>query len=295
MCDTFCGRINPTAQVVNNHEAVKYASESCCNGQKLAERIEGVDRIEVTGEGSKLMMSMKLPTVFIRMLKGDLIKSKVYYCIIQSESEQDLREIPAVLLSNPLDVWTTQSAELLPLCVQHDVRNPRCASLTPMLLRLRWKRMFSRGSSFKVKAIKGGRSIDQPGKIPWNVWNLNLSSTRMMITEKIYQDIREIPSDMIKRVLPPKSNNNSTPRIRNSSISSVSLSQASHKENLSTHYPNLKLTGLTASGGSSFAKWFRHLPPDIHVDKNFECDHGTILGRDQFEDLETFFNYLSKE
>lgn len=293
MCDTFCGRVNANVQLMSKHEAVSYANVRLRCDKKLDEEIhvQGMDSIEVTSEGSKLMKSVKLPTVFIRMHKGDITKSRVYHVLLQSESGKHMGEIPALMFSNPADGCRTRTAELLPLRVEYDAMNPKCASLTPMLLRARYKRMFSRGSSFKVKAMNAGKLVDQSGELPWNKWNSKQRATRMMLTEKIYQDIREIPSEMIQRVLPSKSCK--TPRSRSSSISSVSSSQGSQR-NLSTHYPNLKFTGVTASGGSSFAKWFSYLPPDIYVDQNFKCDHGTTLRRDRFEDPESFFKYLSK-
>jgi len=213
------------------------------------------------------------------------------------------------LFSKSSDGWRTQSAELLPLMCERDLRKPRTVSLIPMLLRLRHKSMFSKGSCFKVKAIKSGR-FDVSNSVPWGKWDLKLKAIRMMITEIIFQDIRKMPKDMMKRLIVTTSSRsvsrsrsnssetsmNSSSQTSSSQTSSVpSSSQRSQVRHLSTHYPNLKFKGLTASGGSSFAKWFRHLPPDIYVDKNFQCDRGTTLRKDRFEDPETFFKYLTNQ
>jgi len=309
MCDTFCGRSNPIGQVMTKVEAVKYAGGSYSIEQKRPLGVEGIERFEVVGEGSKVMRTVKLPTVFIRMPKGDLQKSRVYYVILEAES-YEYGEIPAVLFSKSSDSWRTQSAELLPLMCERDLRKPKTVSLTPMLLRLRLKSMFSKGSFFKVKAIKSGR-FDVSNSVSWSKWDFKLKAIRMMITEIIFQDIRKMPKDMMKRLIvktssrsvsrshsnsSETSSQNSSSQTSSSQISSVpSSSQRSQFRNLSTHYPNLKFKGLTASGGSSFAKWFKHLPPDIYVDKNFKCDRGTTLRKDRFEDPETFFKYLTNQ
>jgi len=318
MCDIFCGRGNPIGQVMTKVEAVKYAGGSYSIEQKRPHGVEGIERIEVVGDGSKVMKTVKLPTVFIRMPKGDVQKSRVYYVILEAES-YEYGEIPALLFSKSSDGWRTQSAELLPLMCEYDLRKSKSVSLTPMLLRLRHKSMFSKGSCFKVKAIKSGR-FDVSDSVSWSKWDLKLKAIRMMITEIIFQDIRKMPKDMIKRLIAPKasrcvsrslsnssetSSQNSSSQTSSTQTSSVpsstqtssvpSSSQRSQFRNLSTHYPNLKFKGLTASGGSSFAKWFRHLPPDIYVDKNFKCDRGTTLRKDRFADPETFFKYLTNQ
>merc|ERR1719460_1251857 len=150
------------------------------------------------------MKMAKLPTVFIRIPKGNLQKSRVYYVILQSES-YEFGEIPAVLLSNPYDDCRTQTAELLPLLREPDLRGSKTISLTPMLLKFCHKQMFRKGSSFKVKAIEAGR-LQGSGKIPWNRWNLKVSTIRMMITDCIYQDISAMPLDM-KRLIPVSASN----------------------------------------------------------------------------------------
>lgn len=299
MCDISCGSNNQIGQAITRHEAVKYASETLCCDQKSSDAVEGVDRIEVVGEGSKIMKMVKLPTVFIRLPKGDLQESRVYYVILESEA-YEFEKIPALLFSNPSNGWRTQCAELLPLLGEYGLKKPETVSLIPMLLKLRHKSMFTKGSFFKVNAIEAGR-FEGPDKLPWNKWNLKLKPTRLMITEIINQDIRKMPLDMMKRLI-STSKSSIVSRSRKSSSSSqcsshtsshTSSSLDSHFRNLSTHYPNLKFKGLTASGGSSFAKWFRHLPPDIYVDKNFRCDRGTTLRKDRFADTETFLKYLT--
>jgi len=287
MCDAYCVRNNLKGKVERNLEAVKYTNNSISDYLD-----EGVQRVEIVSRGSKLMKRMKLPTLYIRLCEGKLMKSKVYYVILQSQSGQFRREIPAIMYTNPKAVWSTQTAELLPLCVGLDYKRSNCAAFTPMLLSADLKRMFRRGRIFNVKVLVGGRLVDRFETEPWNKQDIKLSATRMMITDIIYQDIRGMPIDMMKRVVPSTDNK----RVSVSSVSSTSTESStsgSLKRSLSAQYPDLKFTGLTASGGSSFAKWFKHVPPDVYVDRNFECDHGTMLGRDRFANSDTFFKYLN--
>jgi len=293
MGDTLCSLKNPSDLSLSKHEAVKYTNRSFRDDNMYDQGIQGVEQIEVVSQGSKLMKHMKLPTVFIRLPKGELQKSKVYYVILQAESGRYRREIPAVMYSNPSSSWRTQTAELLPLFAELHEDNPKCAALTPMLRRGRYKRLFSRGCTFQVKAIASGRYVDCSETGPWNQWNVKHDAIRMLITEIIYQDLKDMPAEMTERVIESKPERPVLRKISsNSSMSSVS-SSGSQKRNLSEHYPNLEFTGVTASGGSSFAKWFQYLPPDIYVDRNFKCDHGTTLGKDRFADSETLLRYLT--
>jgi hypothetical protein len=293
MCETFCGRKKLTIHM-RNPEAVKYTNRSFSDDQNNDRGIGGVKQIEVVGKGSKLMKRMKLPTVFIRLRKGSLEKSRVYHVILLAESGRFHNEIPALMYSNPSAVGRTQTAELLPLGAELDEDRPKCAAFTPVLLRERYKRMFRRGCTFKINALSAGRYAECSENESWSKWNVKLRAIRMLITEIIYQDIQGMPADMMKRVIPSEEKKHAlTLTSFDSSSSSVSSTQGSLERNLSTHYPNLKVTGVTASGGSSFAKWFQSLHPDIYIDGNFKCDHGTILGRDRFADSETFMRYLS--
>lgn len=308
MCDTYCGRKNLTGnlagQDMSRVKAVQYPNHSLCDYAPCNQQNEGVQQMEVVSRGSKLMKRLHLPTVFIKLRKGELQNSKVYYVILQSESGRYQREIPALMFSNPSSGRITQTAELLPLNAEVDSNHTNCAAFTPMLLNVGLKRLFRRGSTFRVKELVGGRLVDLSDKEPWNKWNIKLNAIRMMITDIIYQDMRGMPTDMMKSVVRPTDSHSvsrsslsltsqSVSRSSVLSTSSESSSRGSLRRNLSAHFPTLEFTGVTASGGSSFAKWFERVPPYISVDRNFRCDHGTVLGRDRFADPETYFKYLN--
>merc|ERR1719233_1266440 len=77
-----------------------------------------VEKVEVVGEGTRLMKKVKLPTVLVRVSNGDLEKSRLYYVLLESEEEGlPTKIVPAIMLSDPLATWRTHFAELFPLSV----------------------------------------------------------------------------------------------------------------------------------------------------------------------------------
>jgi len=62
---------------------------------------------------------------------------------------------------------------------------------------------------------------------------------------------------------------------------------------LSLLHPNLQLQGLATSGGSTFADWFKAVPPYIRVDKDFTCDRNTKLRKDTFKSSCEYDEYLA--
>jgi len=295
MCDHFCGAAVLNGRTSCSNKAVQYTKKRDFSSDwDYSERSEGeVDHLEVIGEGTNLMESLKFPTVLVRVLNADLAKSTVYYVLLESHSEDlPIRIIPAIMLSDPSSAWRTQFAELFPLSVEVDSKGSR--SMTPLLCRTRYKQLFLNGSSFKVLALESGRLIESSENLPWNQWKLNLPMMRSMITEFLYKDIRQMPVDIIERATHSRTRTNSHSCSSTSVVSlESSSSQDSPKRVLSAHYPNLRFPGIAASGGSSFAKWFRVLPPDVCVDQNFKCDRGTTLRKDTFADAETLYRYLN--
>jgi len=295
MCDLFCEAAGLDQHTKSTNQAVRYKQRSFSEDWEHSDTSEGgVDSLEITGDGTKLMKSLKLPTVLVRVRNRELLKSRVCHVLLETESKDFPRQIiPAIMLSDASSCWRTQLAELFPLYVKTESDGRK--SITPLLHRRRYKQLFLKGCSFKILALESGRSIDSAESVPWNQWKLNLPGMRDMITEILYKDIVEMPVSMIRRATQCRTQNSnsisSTASLvlcENSSCSSQELS----KRVLSAHYPNLILPGVTASGGSSFATWFKVLPPDITVDENFSCDRGTTLRKDRFVNMETFYRYL---
>jgi hypothetical protein len=113
----------------------------------------------------------------------------------------------------------------------------------------------------------------------------------------IWMDIRQIPNYMLKQVTPLCVAQQVTGR-RRKSFNSFLL----HKkrgtdrfpgQKLSHLHPNLRLHGLTANGGSSFAEWFKAVPANTQVDKEFTCDRNTKLTKDTFKNSTEFDEYLN--
>lgn len=292
MCDTFCradGKPSRSTSAVEYRKRKSFSSD-----WGVGERCEGeIDNIGVIGEGTKLMQNLKLPTVLVRVSNGDLAKSTVYYVLLESHSEGMSKcIIPAIMLSDPMSIWRTPFAELFPLCVNVDGKGGR--SITPLLYRTQYKQLFQKGCTFKVLAFESGRFAGSTENLPWNQWRLNLPAMRNVITQILYQDIKQMPRSILEKATHNGSRTNS---ISSSSTTVVLLyedssSQESSKRVLSAHYPNLRLSGVAASGGSSFATWFEAVPPYIKIDDNFKCDRGTTLRKDRFVDADMFYRYL---
>jgi len=294
MCDTFCRADAPHGKPSRASGAVAWRKrKSLSSDWGVSQRSKGeVQNIEVIGEGTKFMRSLKLPTVIVRVSKGDLAKSTVYYVLLESHSEGlPTRTIPAIMLSDPKSRWRTQFAELFPLSVDVNGKGEHC--ITPLQYRTHCKQLFQKGCTFKVLALESGRYAESSESLPWNRWKLNLPALRNMITQILYQDIKQMPTSILQRATHSRSRTNSVSSNSTSVVLNENyISQESSKRVLSQHYPNLRLPGVAASGVSSFATWFKAVPPNIKVDENFKCEHGTTLRKDRFVDADTYYRYL---
>jgi len=295
MCDLICGSVDHKSEKPPTNEPLIYIKK---RGKSLDwdnSETNGVmaDKIEVIGEGTKLMKSLKLPTVLIRVCNRELAKSTVYYVLLENESGNFPRQkIAGVMLTDPSTAaCRTQFAELLPLKVEADGRGGY--SIKPLLFGERYKQLFIKGCSLKVLALKGGRCTEDSETLPWNQWKPS-SAIRSIITEILHKDIREMPASIIDRATLSSNQgcSSSWSSQRGGEYRNFSFQETS-KPGLSMYYPNLRFPGVAASGGSSFAKWFKVIPPDIHIDKNFKCDRGTVLRKDNFLDERTLYKYLN--
>jgi len=257
--------------------------------------------LEVLREGSKFMKSIKLPTIFTRITNYILQPSTVYYVTLEAESEEFVGQIPALMFSsNYSSDMRTDLAELLPLRVTRREWS-EFLSLGPILRRGRYKRMFGKGCSFKIIALSSIRVVDSSVECPWKSWELNIAEMQKVVKDIIYEDIRQIPKSILKTLEPLKCNE-TFKKPRSLSEKKVSLLQILSKETklsersregkLSDYCSDLEFTGLAVRGGSSFAEWFKTIPPNVRVDQNFKCKRGTILTKDNFNDLKTLEKYL---
>jgi len=101
--------------------------------------------VEVISDGTKLMKTIKMPTVIVKFLNGDLQKSKVYYAKLWVDTSEYLGEIPAILFSSHNKFERTEYCELLPLLIGKSKKIPDRFSLKPMLRSKGWKRIFNKG------------------------------------------------------------------------------------------------------------------------------------------------------
>jgi len=156
--------------------------------------------IEVVGEGTRLMKAIKFPTLIIKFRNRDLRRSKVYYATLEVDSTKYSGEIPAVLFTSHHYSERTEFAELLPLLIGKSKQIPGFG-LKPMLHSKRWKRIFKKGCSLKVKALEGGRVVNWLEEYPWNVYDLRLKELRGLLKRIVSQDIREMPLEMIEALV----------------------------------------------------------------------------------------------
>jgi len=253
--------------------------------------------LRVLRKGTKFMKSIKFPTVIIRMVRPNLQQSMMYYVTLEPESEEFVGQIPALMFSNPYcSGKKTDLAELLPLRIKRS-KWAEWFSLTPMLLSKGYKKIFSKGCSFKINAVSNGRVVNMSVECPWKLWDLETRKMQKVIIDIISGDIRQIPKNMLRALTPLKRKKTFTKLGLNSGEAShrspketVKVSEESSESRLSDYCGDLKFTGLTAKGG--FAEWFKILPPNIRVDQNFRCNRGTILMKDNFSDMQMFQEYL---
>jgi len=257
--------------------------------------------LELLSEGSKLMKSIKLPTVITRIKNYNLQHSMVYYVTLEAESEEYVGQIPALMFSSHYcSGKRIDLAELLPLRVtRFEISD--FLSLSPMLRSGCYKKMFRKGCCFKIIALSEIRIVDWSVECPWKLWDLNIKEMQKVVIDIIYEDIRQIPKKFLKALKPLKSNENfikpnslAEKKVRLLQISSKETehSESSRESKLSDYCSDLEFTGLAVRKGSSFAEWFKTIPPNVRVDQNFKCKQGTILTKDNFSDMKRLEEYL---
>jgi len=158
------------------------------------------DVFKVIGKGTKLMKTLNFPTVIVKHLSRTLEKSKVYYIILELETEGSTGNIPAVMFSNPNSHRTTRYGELLPLGL---MKNSKSFYLTPLLQRRRFRRLFRSGSSLKIKMLLPGQALGGRRDC-WNRYDLSKPIMQQLAKEYIEWDIGRMSSHIFHRVIPLK-------------------------------------------------------------------------------------------
>jgi len=261
--------------------------------------------LTVLGGGTRLMNDILFPTVIIKMPWKRLRISMVYYIVLEPVSGLYTGDIPCLLFSNPKDnKKDAQTAELLPLRIS--LTKAADVSLSPLLLQEHYRSIFQEGCIFKVNAIKSGRRVIRKER-KWQYYDLNRwEMMHDLLRRLIWLDINQMPNDMLKQLNPLRVGQQFTQKTigrRRKSFISFLLNkkrgevgvpvQKFENQKLSYLYPDLRLPGLSARGGSSFAAWFKAVPPDTHVDKEFTCDRNTKFKKDTFKSSREYDEYLN--
>jgi len=164
--DSSCAKDTSCLQVGKTNKSKNLRSGAYKNMQlksQLRQNVmlkKDVKFCEVFAKGTKFMKSIDFPTVIIKFLNGNLDKSMIYYVILEQDVGESKWKIPSLLFSNPYAHTKTSFAELLPLYFSKFSNSVR---LSPMLLRQRFRQLFRRGCTFKVKSIISGRTFDCSG------------------------------------------------------------------------------------------------------------------------------------
>jgi len=253
-------------------------SADILHGSQRERSISYCSEIEVLAKGTKLMSDIKCPTVLTKIRDGQLMKSSVYYVLVEPKSAKFKGEIAALLFTDecPVDNVTTQRGELLPLVVRIMRTRSEEMSLKPMLLYNCYRDMFKQGSEFKLTVLKFGRQY--------------VPVKSQLLKKLIIKDIKMMPEETLKLLRPLEI---SSEKVKFKGVKSTPNRKPLRVvTKLSELVPELRLHGLKARGGSrDFARWFEAIPPNVLVDVDFMCDKG-IFKKDFFRTAEMLDRYL---
>jgi len=167
-----------------------------------AMRKNDVVALEVIKDGTKLMRTIKMPTVVVKFQNRNLQKSTVYYATLSVDTAEYFGEFPAILFSSRYNLERTEYCELLPLIISKSKQIPDRYCLKPMLRSKGWKQIFNKGCSFKVTALKSGRLVNWSDECPWNIYDVRVKELRSLLRSFISRDIREMPIEIIETLVP---------------------------------------------------------------------------------------------
>jgi len=243
-------------------------------------RLKKLDVFKVIGKGTTVMKTINFPTVIVKHLTGTLETSKVYYIILELETEESTGNIPALLFTSPYAHRTTRYGELLPLGL---MKNSKSFYLTPLLQRRRFRRVFRSGCALKIKLLIPELALDDRGDC-WNRYDLSKPAIWKLAKEFIELDIGRMSSHIFHRIIPIKH------RIKNSKrleMNKTSLQRKPHETamvNLEgmeipsesfycTYSPfinNSKPIVQDSSVGYSKAPFSRTLSTKLNIDKDIK-------------------------
>jgi len=235
--------------------------------------------IQVVGKGTKFMKNLNYPTVLIKLLTGNLDKSKVHYLILELDTGELAGEVPAMIFSSPYAHRKTKFAELLPLLGE---KSKNSGTLEPMLRSKIYRRAFRKGNSFKVKAIIPKRDFNGSAEYPWNRYDLRNKESHNQLLEFLDLDINQMSCSMINTLKPPKiidksnlSQNCKPPQKTVVHLSDFSPAQEEIlfkfddcKQSLSES--SLRIPNITSEGEYKFTDLDVHLNKDLQLDFDWQ-------------------------
>jgi len=95
-----------------------------------------------------------------------------------------------------------QTGELLPLLARRSESCPGGLSLVPMLLDKRYRALFGKGCTFRVKTIEQGRRLNQSAR-RWKDYDVEKSQIPHLLRRLLYLDISQTPVYILNQYLPP--------------------------------------------------------------------------------------------
>jgi len=231
-------------------------------------------RLEVVGNGTRLMRTIQFPTVIIQMRRWKLRKSVVYYAILKSAAGRYVGDI-AALLFDANRSKNVQTAELLPLYTIRAKKRSDTLKLSPMLLRVRYRSLFQEGCAFEVKTIERGGFLDLKTRL-WENYDLEKWEMHDLLSSLLYLNIGKIPAHMLKLMTPLLDTEKHLPkRIRRRRKSDKSLQYKKNSGGIQiqrvSHVDyNLHYFSPNTKGASSLASWYQGIPQfQIKSNKEF--------------------------
>jgi len=210
-------------------------------------------RIQVVSRGTRLMWTMKFPTVIIQIKNKKLQNSMIYYIVLKSVGRY-IGDILCLLFTSNNRSENKQTAELLPLCMVPSRNHSRSFKLGPMLLQERYSCLFENGCTFKVMAIESGRRADLREML-WNNYNVKKFEIHDLLSKLLSIDISLVPSHMLKRITPLRDTEGLSERRPGRRMPRKKRSPIVQKKKEPNLHTNFSHRGLDTGVGSNFVNF----------------------------------------